>query len=93
MAATAMLSCQITTKMLVAIAHEMLDRWLVWVEEAEPVPENAREALANRDLWLRRSSAERDPDNQIAVQMFGEELTDKLVRSLWGADRILKGGS
>lgn len=76
-----------------AIAHEMLDRWLVWVEEAEPVPENAREALANRDLWLRRSSAERDPDNQIAVRLFGEELTEKLVRSLWGADRILKGGS
>ncbi|BAY29572.1 red chlorophyll catabolite reductase [Nostoc carneum NIES-2107] len=76
-----------------AIAHEMLDRWLVWVEEAEPVPENAREDLANRDLWLRRSSAERDPDNQIAVRLLGAELTDKLVRSLWGGDRILKGGS
>ncbi|EKF00769.1 hypothetical protein FDUTEX481_08581 [Tolypothrix sp. PCC 7601] len=36
---------------LVAIAHEMLDRWLVWVDEAEPVPENTREDLANRDLW------------------------------------------
>ncbi|QIR36209.1 red chlorophyll catabolite reductase [Tolypothrix sp. PCC 7910] len=76
-----------------AIAHEMLDRWLVWVEEAEPVPENTREALADRDLGLRRSSAERDPGNKIAVDLFGEELTDKLVRSLWGGDRILKGGS
>ncbi|MBD2214113.1 hypothetical protein H6G27_30235 [Nostoc linckia FACHB-104] len=76
-----------------AIAHEMLDRWLVWVAEAEFVPENARMALATRDLWLRRSSAERDPDNQIAVRLLGAELTEKLVRSLWGGDRILKGGS
>ncbi|MDZ8052997.1 MAG: red chlorophyll catabolite reductase [Aulosira sp. ZfuVER01] len=75
------------------IAHEMLDRWLIWVEEAEPVPENARIALAKRDLWLRRTSAEGDPDNQMAVRLLGAELTAKLVRSLWGGDRILKSGS
>jgi hypothetical protein len=67
----------------------MLDRWLIWVDEAERVPEKAREALAARDLWLRRTSAERDPGNKLAVQLLGAELTDKLVRSLWGGDRIL----
>jgi Red chlorophyll catabolite reductase (RCC reductase) len=82
-----------TIQLIRTIAHEMLDRWLLWVEEAEPVPEDARIALASRDLWLRRTSAEGDPDNQIAVQMLGTELTDKLVRSLWGGDRILKSGS
>ncbi|MBN3899079.1 MAG: red chlorophyll catabolite reductase [Nostoc sp. NOS(2021)] len=66
------------------LAHETLDRWLTWVDAAEPVPEDARDALAARDLWLRRSSAERDADNQIAVRLFGSELTDRLVRSLWG---------
>lgn len=78
-----------TLELTRTIAHEMLDRWLIWVDEAETVPENAREALAARDLWLRRTSAERDPGNKLAVQLLGAELTDKLVRSLWGGDRIL----
>ncbi|MBW4645577.1 MAG: red chlorophyll catabolite reductase [Goleter apudmare HA4340-LM2] len=71
------------------VAHEMMDRWLGWVDEAEPVPETERAALSGRDLIVRRAIAERDPDNQIAVRLFGEEMTDKLVRSLWGGDRIL----
>ncbi|MEH1900038.1 red chlorophyll catabolite reductase [Nostoc sp.] len=73
-----------TLELTRTLAHETLDRWLTWVDAAEPVPEDARDALATRDLWLRRSSAERDVDNQIAVRLFGAELTDRLVRSLWG---------
>jgi len=69
------------------LAHEMLERWLSWIEEAEPVPEDARVALAKRDLLLRRTSAERDPGNQKAAQMLGVQLTDKLVRALWGDAR------
>lgn len=75
------------------LAHEMMDRWLIWVDEAETVPEEAREALAERDLIMRRAIAERDPGNQNSVRQLGAELTDKLVRSLWGGDRILKSGS
>ena len=71
------------------VAHEILDRWLSWVDEAEPVPESKLAALSERDLLLRRSSAELDPDNQIAVRLLGAELTEKLVQSLWGGDRIL----
>ncbi len=70
------------------LAHEMLDRWLSWVDEAEPVPETARTALAERDSCLRRISAERDPGNRMAVQLFGSELTDRLVRALWGDHNI-----
>ncbi|ACC81719.1 Red chlorophyll catabolite reductase [Nostoc punctiforme PCC 73102] len=73
-----------TLELIRTLAHETLDRWLTWVDTAEPVSEDAREALAARDLALRRSSAERDPGNKFAAQMFGSELTDKLVRSLWG---------
>lgn len=76
-----------TLELIRKLAHEMLDRWLSWIEEAEPVPEDARAALAKRDLFLRRTSAQRDPGNQLAAQMFGAELTDKLVRALWGGDR------
>lgn len=78
-----------TLELTRTLARETLDRWLTWVDVAEPVPEDAREALAARDLELRRISAERDPGNKFAAQMFGSELTDKLVRSLWGGDRIL----
>ena len=70
------------------VAVEMLDRWLQWVDAAEKVPTEARASLAQRDLFLRRSSAESDPGNQFAAQLFGTELTDKLVRGLWGGDRM-----
>ena len=78
-----------TLELTRTLAYETLDRWLTWVDAAEHVPENARDALATRDLPLRRISAERDPGNKSAAQMFGSELTEKLVRSLWGGDRIL----
>ena len=77
-----------TLKLIHTLAHEMLDRWLSWIEEAEPVPEDTQAALAKRDLFLRRTSAERDPGNQLAAQMLGAELIDKLIRALWGDDRI-----
>jgi hypothetical protein len=77
-----------TLARLGTVAHEMIDRWLKWVDEAESVPDHERAALSNRDLIVRRAIAERDPDNQIAVRLFGAEMTEKLVRSLWGGDRI-----
>ena len=70
-------------ELLRKVAHEMLDRWLVWVNEAQPVPPEERVALAKRDLLLRRTVAERDPGNRLAVQMFVAELTNTLVRALW----------
>lgn len=66
------------------IAHDTLNRWLTWVDAAEATPENAKLALAERDLFVRRTCIENDPDNQMAAKMLGKELTDKLVRSLWG---------
>jgi hypothetical protein len=65
-------------------AYEMMERWLKWVDEAEPVPESARNALSQYDLILRRTIAERDPGNETAEQRLGEELADKIVRALWG---------
>ncbi|PMB52007.1 red chlorophyll catabolite reductase [Fischerella thermalis CCMEE 5201] len=73
-----------TITLLRTIAHEMMDRWLNWVDRAEPVAAEEQPALAARDLFIRRTIAERDPGNQIAVQLFGAEMTDKLIRALWG---------
>lgn len=72
-----------------AASHAALDRWLAWVDAALPVPQEHRAALAARDLQLRRSICERDPANSIAVRLFGPQLTDRLVATLWGGTRTL----
>jgi hypothetical protein len=73
------------------LAHETVDAWLSHLDEAEAVPEEERFALAARDLAVRRNVAERDPANVMGVRFFGEEMTERLVRALWGADRELPG--
>ncbi|MEL7209394.1 MAG: oxidoreductase, partial [Actinomycetota bacterium] len=75
------------------LAHETVDAWLAHLDEAEPVPEEERFALSARDLAVRRNVAERDPANVMGVRYFGEEMTERLVRALWGADRRLPGAS
>ncbi|MFF3214383.1 hypothetical protein ACFYYB_27435 [Streptomyces sp. NPDC002886] len=71
------------------LMHEQVDRWLTWVDAAEPVPVEEQEALAATDLAIRRNIVERDPANVMAVRYFGEQVTDRLVRALWGGDRAL----
>ena len=71
------------------LAHRWVDRWLGWVDEAEPVPPERRGRLAADDLLRRRNIAERDPANVMAVRFFGQDMCDRLVRALWGGDRVL----
>jgi len=71
------------------LTHAHVDRWLGWVDDAEPVPVAERPALAAQDLAIRRNIAERDPANVMGVRYFGEETTQRLVRALWGGDREL----
>lgn len=71
------------------LAHEMMDGWLKMVAEAEPTPAEAQAALAARDLAIRRNIAERDPANVVGDRLFGKPMADRLVRGLWGGDRVL----
>ena len=71
------------------LAHAQIDRWLAWVDAAEPTPEEDRAAQAERDLYIRRTICDRDPANIVAVNLFGQDLADQLVRALWGGDRQL----
>ncbi len=71
------------------LACDRLDRWFGYVDAAEPVHPHRRPALAACDLARRRNIAERDPANVMGVRFFGQEMTDRLVRALWGADRLL----
>ena len=70
------------------VSHEMFDRWLRYVDEAEPVPATDRPALAKRDLFIRRAIAERDPANVVGERLFGKDNAERLVRGLWGGDRV-----
>lgn len=71
------------------IAHERLDRWLVWVDEAEPVPVEQRAEIAARDEAVRRNICLRDPANRLAEKMFGVDNANEMVASLWGGNRTL----
>lgn len=77
------------TDLVTQLATEHLDRWLGWVDAAEPVPVEERSALASSDEAIRRNIAERDPANVMGDRYFGAETTQRLVRSLWGGDRAL----
>ncbi|MCP5095712.1 MAG: red chlorophyll catabolite reductase [Chloroflexi bacterium] len=70
-------------------AHEMLDRWLGWFDNADPVPAAEQATLATRDLYMRQTICERDPANAIADRLFGKETADELVKTLWGGNRTL----
>lgn len=78
-----------TTDLVTRIAHDHLDRWLSWVDEAERVPAEEQAQLAADDLATRRNVAERDPANEMGDRFFGKDLTNQLVRALWGGDRQL----
>ncbi|MBE9167590.1 red chlorophyll catabolite reductase [Pleurocapsales cyanobacterium LEGE 06147] len=67
-------------------SYEMYSRWSSWVKQAKPIPIDARAALAERDLRMRRISAERDPGNAMATKIFGAELSAQLVRALWSLE-------
>lgn len=69
-------------------AHEMVDRWISWVQQANPVPLDRQAQLAVRDLQMRRMSAERDPGNALAAKLFGPDLANQLVRSLWDKESV-----
>lgn len=67
-------------------AHEMCARWLIWIKQAEPVPSDRQAKLAERDLLMRRITAERDPGNALAEKIFGAELAAQLIRALWSKE-------
>ncbi|GLP96408.1 hypothetical protein [Paraferrimonas sedimenticola] len=71
------------------IAHARLDRWLKWVDNAEPTPEEVRPAMMARDEKIRMNICERDPANNLGDRLFGEETCADMVKTLWGGTRTL----
>ena len=73
---------------MIELAQGRLDRWFSHLDAGDPVDPSERAALAARDLQVRRNVADRDPANVMGVRYFGEDMTERLVRSLWGGDRV-----
>jgi hypothetical protein len=72
---------------MIALANRRVDDWIAFIDAGDPVDPSERAALAERDLFVRREIADRDPANIMGVRFFGQEMTDRLVRALWGGDR------
>jgi hypothetical protein len=66
------------------LADAHFDRWLEWSKEKDEVPPEKRAEIAARDLAIRRNTAELDPANIVVEKIYGKELTEKLVKGLWG---------
>ena len=73
-------------ELLEVVVNEMVDQWLEWVEQGDPVPVEEQPQMAARDHKLRKEIAERDPVNSLIGRLFGEEMEKDLVRALWKAD-------
>jgi hypothetical protein len=64
------------------------DRWVGWLEKADPVPESERAALMDRDHRLRRYGYELDPMNSISEKMLGKERVHELLQVRIGSAQL-----
>lgn len=76
---------------LEAYVNGFADRWLGWLDAAEPIADDERAALRLDDHRVRRLGYERDPMNALAEQVFGEGEVDRMVRMRMGADELEPG--
>jgi len=69
-------------------ANSMLNHWLGWYDSAQPVAESDRSALQQSDHQLRTLSYSRDPMNKLAVNVFGEDKVDEMLRVRTGTRQM-----
>ena len=80
---------QQTVDIIMGAANEKLDRWLGWLDDADPVAPADQPALLQHTENMRRIVAELDPANSVGERLFGKEVVDNLVAALAGANRTL----
>ena len=64
------------------------DRWVRWVENAKPVPEEEQLALMKRDHIVRELGYTQDPMNVISERMLGKERTQEMLAVRYGKAQI-----
>ncbi|WP_163930565.1 hypothetical protein [Paraferrimonas sp. SM1919] len=62
-----------------AYLNKKVDRWLKWLDEAEPVPPLKRPELQKDDHIIREMGYARDPMNKLAAQVFGEDQVQNMI--------------
>ncbi|GLP96335.1 red chlorophyll catabolite reductase [Paraferrimonas sedimenticola] len=72
--------------------HQMVDRWLEWVDAAIQVPLEERAALRDTDHKIRTYGYERDPMNKLAAQVFGEDQVESMVKMRMGSEQMQRSG-
>jgi len=73
---------------LEAYVNGKVDRWLNWLDGAQPVAEDERAALQQSDFTIREMGYARDPMNKLAVQVFGEDMVDTMIDIRMGRDQM-----
>ena len=63
------------------------DTWIKWVNDAVKLPAAEQTAMHERDMYIRREVANRDPVNSLAEKFFGKDMTARLIDALWGVER------
>ena len=64
------------------------DRWLGWVDSAEPVPEAERADLSARDHYLRENIYRLDPMNALASRFMKPDMVEALIEARFGAEQL-----
>jgi hypothetical protein len=73
---------------LEAYVNRFVNRWLGWLDEAEPVPEPERAALRREDHLVRELGYRRDPMNALAANVFGANEVEKMVNWRMGSEQM-----
>ena len=73
---------------LEAYAYNMLERWLGWLDNAEPIPAAEREALQAYDFKVRELGYARDPMNKLAEQVFGAGQVENMLSMRMGREQM-----
>jgi hypothetical protein len=73
---------------LEAYAQRFVSRWLGWLDKPQTVPASERAALQKYDHRVRALGYQRDPMNKLAVNVFGADQVENMIRMRMGAAQM-----
>ncbi len=73
---------------LEAYVSQFVGRWLGWIDNAEPIPENERIELQRYDHRVRQLGYQRDPMNSLAEKVFGADQVENMVNMRMGDEQM-----
>lgn len=71
-------------------AYRFLNRWLGWLDNAQPVPAEKRTELQRYDHKVRELGYRLDPMNKLAAQVFGEDQVETMIDVRMGKAQMEK---